>query len=183
MANDQSAAQPADPPDDDVHMVWIRTVPDIDGTYRVSLEITEDDSMFLDHDTAMLWAEYVHICAATAEYDSKVFRQLSAGAPHEAAIQILQDMRKDRVVPMSPTALSFTPGVNVAGQPFLHIAYKDEKIGQWELADARNHAGHIIESIYIADLDELYRRTLVSLVGLDDTVARRAVDGLSTYAD
>lgn len=175
--------EPEDGEDESVGMVWIRTLADLDGTYRVSLEINEDDSVFLDHDTAMLWAEYVHINAAIADYDSKVFRQLSAGAPRDYAIQILQDMRKDRVVPLSPTALSFHPGVNIQGQPFLHILYKDKPIGQWELADARSHAGHIIESIYIADLDGAYRRTLVSEIGLDDATARRAVDGLSTYGD
>lgn len=168
-------------PGDVIGSVWLRTEPDIDGTYRLSLEMTEDESVFLDRQTALAHGSYVLAITGAAEFDAKVYRQLAelTGDPKSAA-QVIGDLRADRALPEPPTRLVLTPGVNSAGRPFLTVSLAGSPpFGQWELADAREHARAAIEAVHVADYDSGYLRALTGLVGLDQRTARNVIDALS----
>lgn len=170
------------PDEENVGVVWIRTEPDITGTYRLKIEIDEDRGQFLTAEEARAYGEYVLGQTVLAHYDSLVFRQLTAGTKDpRAAADVIQDLRKDRVPAQSPLPLALRPGVNIQGKPFMTVVIDGKDVGQWSIPDAREHALRILEGVQRADLDEQYRRTLVSLVGLDDAVARSAVEGLTTH--
>jgi hypothetical protein len=172
------------PDEENVGTIWIRTEPDLTGTYRLKIEINDDRGQFLTADEARAYGEYVLAQTVLADYDSMVFRQLTAGSKDpRAAADVIQDLRKDRVPARSPLSLALRPGVNMQGKPFMTVVIDGKDVGQWSIPDAREHALRILEGVQRADLDEQYRRTLVSLVGLDDATARRAVEGLATYGD
>lgn len=169
--------------------IWVRTAPDINGTYRVSLELTDDIAEFLDPATALQHAEYTLTQACRAEFDAKVFKQLDSLLPprpgsrtgdRKAMIAlVIRELRELRTEPIAPTRLSLHAGVNTKGEPFLTLRFDDESVGQWELDDARSHAGGVIEAVHAADLDNQYLQVLMKSVELDENTARKVIGNLA----
>lgn len=166
--------------------VWMRTEPTLDGTgYMVVIEIDDDHALTLDREQANAYSYAILEAVARAEYDAAVFNQISKRMSDKEgyASQLVVDLRKDRpdidFSVMEP--MSFTPGVNQRGKPFLLINMAGEPVGQWDLKDARLHALMVLESIVVADLDAGYRRALLGIIGLEGHVATSVVDDLRNY--
>lgn len=168
--------------------VWLRSSPDIDGTYRLTLEVDQDSAYTLDSATAAAWADYVLATLARADYDAAVIRQLTevCSADPEAkqiAVQMVGDLRKDRPELTSPLPeLVITAGVSVfSGDGFLTIRHRGKSLGQWELDDARGHAAGVIEIRHGVELDSAYLRGLIGVIGLDEGRARAVVGDLGKW--
>lgn len=170
--------------------IWIRTAPDTDGTYRVSLELSDDIAEFLDPATAMRHAQYVLTQVCRAEFDAKVVKQFDSllppvrpgGSADDRAATIalmIRDLRKLRIEPIPPTRLSIRPGVNQTREPFLTVLIDDDAVGQWSIDDGRSHAGGVIEAVEAADLDNQYLQVLTKSVELTDEMARRVISNLA----
>ncbi len=164
--------------------VWIRTVPDMGGTYRVVLEIDDDTSHPLDAGAAMTYARAVLSAVARAEHDAAIVRQMrkiSDGNGLQMASELVGSIRADRPPIAWPTPLQLDPGVSMAtGDAFLRILVKGEPVGQWTPGDARDHALGVLEAVEAADLDGAYLRALRG-VGIDDGRGRSVVDDLVNY--
>lgn len=170
--------------------IWVRTAPDIDGTYRVSLELDDDDAEFLDATRALEHAQYVLHQACRAEFDAKVYKQIDMLLPPlrpggdaddrtKTIALLIGDLRTDRIELTPVTRLALAPGVNPRGKPFLNLVLNNKFVGQWELRDARSHATFIIEAVHAADLDAAYLRLLKGTLELSDSMARNVVGDLA----
>lgn len=171
--------------------VWIKTAPDLDGVYRPVLEFDEDTSHPLDQKSAMEYAYEVLRAVAIAEYEAAIYAQLSqVMQPHlgdseelkQTIAAVLDDLRKDRAPATWSTPLQLRPGVSAfSGEAFLHVEIKGKLVGQWSMADARDHALGVVESVHIAELDSGYWRALRSLINIEDDRARNVVQDLVNH--
>jgi len=163
--------------------VWIRTVPDLDGTYRCVVEIDSDTSHPITRDTASVYAGAVLQAAARAEQDAAVIRQITkVTASPERAVEVVRLLRGDRPPIDWPSPLRLEPGVSSrTGEGFLLVRIGDgDPVGQWTPAAAREHATGVMESVEVADLDGAYLRALRT-IGIDETRARNVVDDLAGH--
>lgn len=156
-----------------------------DGTYVVAIEAGPDDAWVLDRPHVHAHGIAVVEAAARAEYDAAVLDQLiGLGIEQDAAGQMVSDMRAERP-PLDTAAtapLELVPGVaRRDGRGFLALMLHGKQIGQWEPADARSHAMACFEVTAAVDLDAIYRKTLVGIVGLDDPTARAVVGELAEH--
>lgn len=188
---------PAPAPDEPgAGAVWVESGVAPDGTYVVELHAGGDWSTILDRDRAIAYAAAVHDIAARAEYDAAVYRQLTAKGVHPAQVTafVVDDLRPERPpaeYAIAVTApLAFTPGVSADNGPFvlvhLHLpgpptGTPDALISQWTPAEARTHAGHVLDTLAVVDLDAGYRRLLVGVMGLDDPTARAVIGNLGEH--
>lgn len=177
--------------------VWVQSDVMPDGTYAVTVHAPGDRSFALDRARAVDYTTAVYEVAARAEYDAAVFAQLVERglAPQQVAAFIGTDLRADRpeIDPARTAPLVFTPGVNAAGEPFLHVHLHVPVNGgrtartsprpftQWTPGEAREHAGYVLDCLAAVDLDAGYRRCLVGVIGLDDPTARAVVGSLASY--
>lgn len=179
-------------PDEDNDVVWLRSHPDADGVYRVQLELGPDDVIGLDERTGPAWAAYVVRMLVEAEYDAAVIAQLRAtGLDLDSAAAMITGMREARRGVRAELGLDspipdldLVPGVSQANRgPFLTLYRRGAPFGQWAPAHARHHATGVLEILEAALLDEIYRRTLTDVAGLDTALAERVVDGLNDYRE
>jgi len=169
--------------DEGERKIWIRTAPDLDGAYRVSVEFDEDSAFPMSEETAAQYAHYVLAAAAAAEHDAAIVAQLSElTGDMKAAAQIVVDLRADRPAMTAVSPLSLEPGVSaLTGEPFLKVSVAGEPAGQWTTGDAREHAIAAMEAVHVADLDGAYLRVLRGAVQLDEQRARGVVGDLINW--
>ncbi|MGH3813433.1 MAG: hypothetical protein ACRDUV_13425, partial [Pseudonocardiaceae bacterium] len=169
--------------------VWIKSEPTVDGTaYVVTLEASDDVAVTLTPERALRYAWGVLDAAHRASYDAAVLAQLTSVGRQQLSVetvaQMVIDMREDRP-PLDEAAtapLRFEPGVSQAKQhPFLGIYLNGERLGQWAVADAREHAMAVLEAVVVADLDGGYYRALTGLVGLEEPRARNVVADIANH--
>jgi len=167
--------------------VWIKTEPSVDGlTYTVTVEISEDRAIVLTPESAPRYAMTILEAVARAEYDAAVFKQMTGVAPdQQLAFQVVSDLRQDRpeIDTSATKPLEIVPGVNGKGLPFLSVFIDGKQVGQWGIADAREHALFALEAVTGADLDAGYYRALTGLVGLDEARARNVIGDLIRHRD
>lgn len=175
------------PESDEDPQVWVRSDVMPDGTYRAVVEFDEDTTRVLTVKTATTYALAILDAVQAAEHDAAVFRQLTASGLELEAVGafIAADLRPTRR-PLRPTGfpLTVTPGVSHRDhRGFLTLAIGDTKVGQWELADAREHARFVLEAVLAVDYDTSYHRALVVTVGLTDAIARASVQDIANYRE
>lgn len=165
--------------------VWVRTVPDPDGTYHPVLEIDEDTAFPLTPDTAHAHATAVLAAVARAEYDAAVLHQMGSGGEQnrQHAGQLVRALREDRPPIAWPSPLTLDPGVSAfTGRPFVVVQIHGRPVGQWTPQDARGHAVHVLEVVEGARLDTAYHQRLVGF-GVDPGKAARIVDDLGNHRE
>jgi hypothetical protein len=166
--------------------VWVKTEPTVDGSaYVVTIEASDDVAVTLDPDRALRYAWGVLDAAHRAAYDAAVFKQLTKlGIEVPAAAMVVDQLRSDRP-PLDAEAtkpLGFDPGVSQSTEEaFLAILIGGERVGQWNVEDARGHALAVLESVAVADLDGGYYRALIGSVGLDENRARQVVEDVGSH--
>jgi hypothetical protein len=124
--------------------------------------------------------------AHRAAYDAAVFQQITKKLrlDQQTAGQLVVDLRADRpsLSGESTAPISFDPGVAARDHsPFLAISIRGERVGQWTVEDARQHALRVLETIIVADLDAGYFRALTGAVGIDASRARQAVADIANH--
>jgi hypothetical protein len=135
---------------------------------------------------AVGWARDVLAAAHAAAYDAAVLDQLTtSGLPPEHIAQVIRDLRADRpgrrTLELLPQ-IDLVPGVSASTrEPFLHVRWHGDVIGQWTVDDARGHALHLLESVQAADLDTAYLHLLVDRVHLDLNRATQLVHHLGEH--
>ncbi len=175
-----------DPAPDDPWTVWARSMPGIDGTYRVEVSCGPDAVRQLDRDEALAYAAEVARAGVVALHDARVFawfrREPPSGTPSltlEQAVGVITDLRGDRPpIDAATTApLVLAPGVNEAGRPFVSVGVAGLDPGQWAVDDCLAHAEHVLECLAAADLDQALVRYLVGCE-VDEDKAQRIVEDL-----
>lgn len=142
-----------------------------DGRYGIVLSHGET-VRWLSREDVMLHCQTVVEATVRAEHDAAIFKQLhhTVGMAAELAGEVLVRVRARRT-PLDAQALQplgLEPGVTLAGKPFLVLSVGGRKVGQWESADARNHALACLELAAAVDADNLYRDVLVEELELED---------------
>lgn len=162
--------------------VWVRTQPSASGrAYVVTIDLTDDHSTTLKPTEAAEYARYVLAAAMRAAHDAAVFAQLDQrGLSRDLIIETIRSLRDDRPPLRTATpVLKLDPGINAAGEPFLHLTLPTGTVlGQWNVDDARHHAHAVLEAVHAADLDAAYYRHLVGAARVDEATARAAVGDL-----
>lgn len=172
---------------DDRDAIWVQSDLAPDGTsYMTAIHYDADQSRVLDRESALACVEEIHRAAVQAEHDAAVIRQLtSIGIGLEEAARAVAGLRADRP-PLDESAtapLRLVPGVSQkTGQAFLAVHISGRQVGQWDPADARDHASHILAVQAAADLDAAYRRYLLS-AGLDTETANAVVNDLAEHIE
>lgn len=165
--------------------LWVQSGVAASGAYVVEFHVT-DRAWVRTPEEATRHALAVLRQAEIAAHDAAVIRQLvTLGIDLQmAATVVANDLRPDRpeVDPSDTAPLGVAPGV--AGEdtrPFLIISLDGERMGQWTVTDARQHALSVLEIITVADLDAAYKRVLMGQIRLEDWRAAAVVDDLATY--
>jgi hypothetical protein len=170
----------------DAGTVWIRTEPTDSGGYVVVLSAGDDVAVTMDRDRVMNYAHELLRAVAIAEYDAAVFAQVTRGLslPKAAAAEVVRTLRADRP-PLDDRATEpfvFEPGVSRrSSKGFLQIVLGGQTLGQWELADAREHVLTILEAYAVADLDSAYQRALVGVIGIEPGRAQAVIEDLVNF--
>lgn len=172
----------------DEQKVWIKTEPTTDGSaYVVTLEASNDVAVTLNPDRALHYAWGVLDAAHRAAYDAAVFKQmLSLVEDENAAGELIARLRDDRPPLESEKThpMGFEPGVSLfTKDPFLVVLINGERVGEWTVDAAREHAMFVLESLAVADLDGGYYRALIGAVGLDENRARQVVEDVGNFRD
>src|SRR5438093_11572668 len=131
--------------------VRINTEPTIDGSaYVVTLQASDDVAVTLTPDRALQYALGILRAAHHAAYDAAVLRQMtSINIKMEAAAEVVSTLRKDRP-PLDHDAtrpLRLDPGVNRYLEPFLIVSVNDDRVGQWSVEDAEQHAMFVLSTV------------------------------------
>jgi hypothetical protein len=181
--------RPEPPVDEGAGVVWIKTEPTLDGSgYVVTLDASDDVSVTLTPDQAFKHAQGILAAAHRAAYDAAVMRQLTRGweFPFQHAGVFVMAMRDDRP-PLDPTdtaPLFLEPGVTPTDfRPFLLVHINGEKVGQWDVEQAQQHALWVLSMAGVADLDSGYYRMLRTQADVEEHQARSAVDDLANYRE
>jgi hypothetical protein len=177
-----------EPTDDHSRSVWVRSDRSADGAYVVTVELGPDHSRVIDRADLLDYVLTVIRAAEVAAYDAAVavqFRTLNGGAVSlrdvAATVNELRKMRGD-LDQRAIAPLSLQPGVSATtGRPFLAVSIAGRIVGQWDTAQAADHAGAVLSAHAVTELDDLYRQYLINSVGLDEATALRVVHGLRAH--
>lgn len=163
--------------------LWVRSDIAADGTYILTVEYGADVTFALDDEAAVRYARYVLAVVARVEYDAAVIDQLaSTGVEKVAALQSIRDLRADRAPLVSEWPISFDGMVaSKTMLPQVTIVVGGKPVGQVGTGAAVEHAVNVLECHPVAELDAAYRRWLVGMVGLPDSKARAAVEGIAAH--
>ena len=169
--------------------LWVKSAPDSVGQYLLYLEYeySEDAEsqekrlpIPLDKAGALKWAQEVMSAVARAEYDAALVAQYTAmNTPLDDIASVVRDVRADRA-PLSclPPDIELDPSVTATGQPYLSLRSGGKVIGEWTMADGRQHVLDMMEAVVVTELDGQYLGYRTETVGLDGTLARNVVAGL-----
>lgn len=165
--------------------LWVRSEVLPDGSYAVTVSVGSDRVWVLDREAAQRYATAAVAAAQHAEYDAAIFAmftgRLGLEPPHAAEF-LGAEVRPDRAPPdaAATAPLTFLPGVNAAGQPFLHIHLDGTPWGQLDPVALRAHAMTVLEAPTAADLDHGLLQALRRL-GLPDAGARECVADIANW--
>lgn len=181
--------RPEPPVDEGAGVVWIKTEPTLDGSgYVVTLDASDDVSVTLTPDQAFKHAQGILAAAHRAAYDAAVMRQMTRGweFPFQHAGELVMAMRDDRppLDPADTAPLFLEPGVTPTDlRPFLLVHINGEKVGQWDVEQAQQHARWVLSMAGVADLDSGYYRMLRTQADVEEHQARSAVGDLANYRE
>lgn len=165
--------------------IWVQSDLLPDGTYVTAIHYDDDRSRVLDHAAGLAYVTEVLRAAVQAEHDAAVIRQLMAtGLGPKLAASVVADLRADRA-PLDDAAtapLTLRPGVAEKNmRVFVALHMENRQVGQWDPAEAREHAVQVLEVLTAADLDAAYRRHLIGPLGINEPTAMAIISDLATY--
>ena len=172
---------------EEAQAVWVISDLMPDGvTYVPTVHIGDDLAFPLEGERAIAYALAVQTAAERAAYDEIVCAQLMEllHGRGELVAEVVGTMREKRP-PLDDSAtapLTFEPFVSArTREGGLFVSVHGERLFQWSVADARQHAGHVIQVLCGVDLDAAYRDLLTEHVGVPAQTARTMVDNLQTH--
>jgi hypothetical protein len=165
--------------------LWVSSEVSAAGAYVVGLNVGADRAWTLDEDGAVRYARAVLRVANSADHDAAVIKLLTKlGIPAEKAAKLVgYNLRPDRP-PFDHAAtkpLSFVPGVNQKGEPFVKVLLDGRQIGQINAPETMEHAVAVLGVAATVDLDAALHRLLIGQVNLDDGRARAVVGDLARF--
>ena len=167
--------------------VWVISDLMPDGvTYVPTIHIGDDLAFPLEGDRAIAYATTVQRAAERAAYDEIVCAQLMEllKGDGQSVAEVVIKMRDQRP-PLDDEAtapFTFEPFVSaLTREGGLFVSVHGKRLFQWSVADARQHAGHVIQVLCGVELDAAYRTLLTETVGLKPETARVMVDNLQTH--
>lgn len=167
------------------YKIWAMSDLQPDGVYMVTISFSDDDAFTLNDDQAFLYASAIIEIANIAEYEAAILAQLKKATKMketEAAEFIAKYFRPKRSIPVTGTPVSLVPGISrQTKKAFLIIRYGNKDIGQWDYADAMDHAHAVLDIIFVARLDNIYHHVMKTQVGVDDGRARVIIADLAKY--
>lgn len=156
-------------------------------TYVTTVQLNGDTARTLDRNQGDAWVRTVLAAAVQAEHDALIMQHLirAVGSTLEEAALVVSQLRADRpALDHDATApMRLTPGINADCEPFLAVHINGTQVGQWDPADARDHAIGVIEVITSVDLDAAYHRFLVAQMGVTPENARTVIAELAELHD
>jgi hypothetical protein len=172
---------------EEAQAVWVIADLMPDGTtYVPTIHIGDDLAFPLDGDRAIAYALAVQTAAERAAYDEIVCAQLMELLKGDGSLvaEVVSTLRERRP-PLDDAAtapLTFEPFVSArTREGGLFVSVHGKRLFQWSVADARQHAGHVIQVLCGVELDAAYRTLLTEHVGVDAGTARAMVDNLQTH--
>lgn len=133
----------------------------------------------LTRETGLAYAATVMEAAARAEYDQAVYRHMyEMLGDHRQALSTVLELREDRL-PLDDSAtfpFTFEPLVLSKTMTGAVNGYvRGAAVTQWPVADARQHALHVLDAVVAVELDTAYHRYLKTVIGLEAADCRAAV--------
>lgn len=173
---------------DEPATVWASSDVAPDGEYVLTVHVGEDDIRAMNRAEALAYAQAILAVCERAEYESAVARQLrSTGMPLSTVTSVIAGLRQDGPAPadavMAPLRLE--GGVNGRLEPFIGVfrARDGGRVGQWTVADGRDHALAVLRCADVVELDAAYRRFLTEPVGVPAGRAEAMVGDLARFRD
>jgi hypothetical protein len=171
--------------DSEADAIWvISDLASDEQTYIPVVHYGKDVAFPLIGDKAIAYATTVFRAAETAEYDEAVFRQLlkilGEDKIHLLASLMIELRASRQPLDNETTApFAFEPFVSgITRKGGVYLSLHGERLAQWSVADAREHAGFVMQIHCGVDLDAGYCKLLTGSVGLDIATARRVVQDL-----
>lgn len=171
-------------PDTEIgNAVWVISDRTHDDHYLVAIQVGPDTTIPLTDEQGVAYARAVYAAAAHAEYDAAVITQLTAaGVPLTDAGHAIVELRAERAPVDTGTRLTFTPIVSARDhRPSVHVALDGRVFTQWAPADARGHAGYVLDALEAVKLDAHYLALCVRPLGLPVDTARAMVGDLINH--
>lgn len=157
-----------------------------DGTYAVTVSFGPDSAVTLDQEGAVAYAAAVLEAGHAAEHDALILAELQhVGTPDRAALEVVAQVRARRGdTKATGTDLVLVPGISSRTRKgFVTIKLGGKPIGQWDLADVRDHASAVLDASAVARLDSAYYTVLRETVQVDEPTARAMVGDLGRFRD
>ncbi len=158
----------------------------LDDEFRAVLSFDDDFSRTLDAEDAHAYVAALFVACEQAEHDAAVVGQfrnkLTMDAPTTA--QFVNELRRLRPAldHHATRPLLFLPGVSAAnGKPFIDVHHHGKQIGQWDIDVARDHALHVLRTVYCAPLDTAYRNYLIGQVHIEPGRANHMLMDLAEH--
>lgn len=178
--------------------MWVTSEPAADGSYQVTLHLSDDVSVALDEAAAVAYALAVLDAAEAAEHDAAVLRQLTSIRPaavsEEQAVRqagpVIDVLRERRRVRATGTPLTLVPGVSRDATPgpgepawrgFLVVKVNGQAVGQLDVLPAQQHALYVMLAVSAVADDRLYQQVLTDVVGVKDYIAAKLVAELGQF--
>ncbi len=169
--------------DDIASSVWVKSEPDMEGTYHLYLEFGPDDVTGITEAEALAWTQHAMWVAACARHDANIYKMcLATGLPVESATFMIRAVRERRLTrhqePPAVVQMHLESGVATGGRPFIEVHRKGERLGQWTLDDVRIHVAGMLEAIATLALDTELFHVLTEQVGYPPVVATSLITGM-----
>lgn len=173
-------------PSDEPRTVWVISDLMPDRVTYMPVVHYGDTILGLPGDAAIAYAIAVTRAAEAAAYEEAICAQLNGPlkGKMELIAVVIQDLRKDRPsIDAAATApLGFEPFVTASShEGAIYLSVNGQRVGQWTVDDARQHAAHVLQVYCGVDLDAAYRRHLVGVLNLPSQTALGMVDNLRNH--
>jgi hypothetical protein len=170
---------------DERDSIWVSSdVAADEHSYVLTVHFSDDLSHPLTDGGGIAYAATLLRACAAAEYDAAVFTQLTTklGLDASDAAQILAGLRKARArETWTAGPLEITPGVSVFDRtPFVRCS-AGGRSWQWDPADCKQHALHVLEGASAVEDDAIYRGILTETIGIDPQRALAVVEDIAHF--
>lgn len=171
-------------PEDEENHIWVRSDVRPDGSYGVTIDFTQDDSITLTDEKAIEYAMAILMTAHIAAYEAAIFAQFRAAGIREIVVVqfIAESFRPTRNIPDTGTPLALIPGISQkTKEPFLKVMLHGKEAGQWDYADAISHARAVFDVTVVSGLDQKFYNTLAETLEMSEDKARAMVGGIARF--
>lgn len=165
--------------------IWVASVYDDAGAYRVGLSLGPGREYFFGLDQARAYGHALLRTCARADFDAATLYQLRhVGIDDHHIADVVREIRDRREkiddVPFSP--FEFRPVVShLTQRPIVALYLFGKQYAQLDVPEAQRHATQVITVAESAHLDTVYLVYLTGVLELDPARARKLIGNLSRF--